>query len=879
MASANRRDIGVDPQERVVPAGANRHGLVIGIETYQNARLNLRCARKDAEAMHALMTDPSCGLFPPENVTLLVNRDATTQAVRKAFSALWKRAGEADTVWVYYAGHGAQEGRDTYWVTHDADVDDLYATGIRNAEIVETLGRIQAARVVVFLDCCHAAATAVQRNPQRKRLTAETAFAAYEGKGQLTISSSNGDEKSVELGDRGHGAFTYFLTQGLRGEADADKDGIVTADELWSYLHGKVRDASRQVGNPQTPIFKGELSHDLALTLNPNSNIREERIRAAIERNCGLGSDKLSTNEGEFCIELLSRGPRTQEERHVVEKFDAIAAGMISVRDLKKLVKDAMPSAPPPPPPMPQAEAKRIVRAAAQQFVSKRQTWNHAQWLEFLADVRQQVPTAAMSDTDVGTLLEAESLRRKHEEAERALIEEAEREFAKQERAKERRRKARIKKEQDDATRAARELEERMAKDQQAETERAAEELVSKQEEADRLKARLGVRARLGATLDEAKSKSWVWRPDAAQASAVEPAKGDEEEKAADERAAVQSRRDESWRRDRIASLLAIAQGMDNAVTAADGIAFLDELLSIDPAHGQAIELKAKLVRLRDSGFSQPASAEQFAIEPSHSRERNTELTATLLAKPMDERRAGEVLVLSSVEITLAWIPPGEFMMGSPTDESGRCPEETLHRVRLTKGFWIGTTPVTQAQWKRVMGSAPSHFKGAELPVENVSWEDCQQFCTQLGQLEGKKVRLPTEAEWEYACRAGTTTPFFFGQTILADQANFDGNRNTYESGKVGIFRQKTTPVTTFPPNSWGLYDMHGNVWEWCADWAGPYPAGDTTDPTGPATGESRALRGGSWDFVSQYCRAACRLWDSPHIRVNDFGFRLALDV
>jgi formylglycine-generating enzyme required for sulfatase activity len=285
-----------------------------------------------------------------------------------------------------------------------------------------------------------------------------------------------------------------------------------------------------------------------------------------------------------------------------------------------------------------------------------------------------------------------------------------------------------------------------------------------------------------------------------------------------------------------------------------------------------AVELKpgTYAVKVSKAGYDQWERRIRFEGQG------DAELTATLVAKPK-ERRAGEVLALSSVKMAMAWIPPGEFMMGSPAGEPERVSDETQHRVRLTKGFWMGTTPVTQAQWEAVMGSNPSNFKGADLPVEAVSWDDCQKFCTKLSQREGKKVRLPTEAEWEYACRAGSTTPFSFGTTISTDQANYDGNY-TYGSGRKGLYRQKTTPVGQFHPNAWGLYDMHGNVWEWCADWYGEYPKTKATDYMGPASGTSRVLRGGSWLHDPLICRAAYRFRRSPYYRTLIVGFRLALD-
>src|SRR4029077_17171790 len=155
---------------------------------------------------------------------------------------------------------------------------------------------------------------------------------------------------------------------------------------------------------------------------------------------------------------------------------------------------------------------------------------------------------------------------------------------------------------------------------------------------------------------------------------------------------------------------------------------------------------------------------------------------------------------------------------------------------------------VTQEQWQTLMGNNPSLFKGEKnLPVETVSWNDCQKFVKKLREKDKKAYRLPSEAEWEYACRAGTTTAFHFGETISTDQANYNGNF-TYGNGKKGTFRDKTTPVGNFPANAWGLHDMHGNVLEWCQDWHDDYPEKDVVDPKGSDEGNQRMLRGGTWN-------------------------------
>jgi formylglycine-generating enzyme len=222
------------------------------------------------------------------------------------------------------------------------------------------------------------------------------------------------------------------------------------------------------------------------------------------------------------------------------------------------------------------------------------------------------------------------------------------------------------------------------------------------------------------------------------------------------------------------------------------------------------------------------------------------------------------------------WIPPGRFMMGSPKNEPERRENEVRHEVTLTQGFWLAETACTQELWAAIMGNNPSRFKGDGRPVDSVTWEDVQTFLKKLNEmLPGAGFRLPTEAEWEYACRAGTTTPFSFGDNITSDQVNFDGNY-PYANGPKEQYREQTVPVKSLPPNPRGLYEIHGNVRELCANWFGEYDLNKTTNPTGPDAGESRVLRGGSWFGSARFCRSAFRFAFLPSEHYDNFGFRLA---
>ncbi len=235
-------------------------------------------------------------------------------------------------------------------------------------------------------------------------------------------------------------------------------------------------------------------------------------------------------------------------------------------------------------------------------------------------------------------------------------------------------------------------------------------------------------------------------------------------------------------------------------------------------------------------------------------------------------------LAVGEVVQRLRWIPPGEFWMGSLKEEPESIDEEhPRHRVILTQGYWLADTACTQGLWQAVIGNNPSHFKGdPELPVENVSWKDIQEdFLQKLSEQTGQQAELPSEAEWEYACRAGTSTPFWWGEVLTTADANYNGNV-PYNNGELGEYRERTVPVKTFKPNPWGLWEMHGNVWEWCRDDWRTYAEAVAVDPEGPP-GEGRALRGGSWFNRGGNLRAANRNTSRPGFRYHDYGFRFLL--
>lgn len=226
----------------------------------------------------------------------------------------------------------------------------------------------------------------------------------------------------------------------------------------------------------------------------------------------------------------------------------------------------------------------------------------------------------------------------------------------------------------------------------------------------------------------------------------------------------------------------------------------------------------------------------------------------------------------------LRWIKPGAFLMGSPSDEMWRDPYEgPQHQVKLTQGYFLADTACTQGLWQALIGSNPSRFRGdPQLPVEQVSWNDVQEFLRKLeGLLEGWDISLPSESEWEYSCRAGTDTPFSFGARLTLAHANYNGSY-PYAGGGTNAYREQTVPVKSFQANAWGLYEMHGNVAEWCADGMRTYSCKAQVDPR-TSNRSRRVVRGGSWHGLQADARCAFRYDLAPDSRDSNLGFRFCL--
>jgi formylglycine-generating enzyme required for sulfatase activity len=293
------------------------------------------------------------------------------------------------------------------------------------------------------------------------------------------------------------------------------------------------------------------------------------------------------------------------------------------------------------------------------------------------------------------------------------------------------------------------------------------------------------------------------------------------------------------------------------------------------PPHG-SVDLK---VRFAPNSTGKKGASLRIVAQGANSTATEIRLAGTAVEVILTA--AGEYYspIINSLGMSLVYVPQGSFIMGSPEDEQGRNEDEVQHKVTITKALYIQNTPVTQGQWKALMGNDPSALgdRGDHFPIEQVSWSDCQEFIKRMNALGEGTYRLPTEAEWEYACRAGSTAAFALGDltTFFCDHDPILDELGWY----CGNSERHTHTVAQKSPNAYGLCDMHGNVCEWCQDWYGVYSIGPEEDPTGPGSGSKRVIRGGSWFSSAKTCRSASRFSWASKQKTPFIGFRLVREL
>jgi len=873
---------------QAVSRRVGRWAVVVGISDYrydthwnkQKGIPDLKYAHRDAKAFAKFLISPQGGAFTSDHVLVLTNRKATIKEVRNAIGNFLARSLEDDLVIIFFTGHGAPDPKnpkDLYLLCYDSEPDNYYGTALPMYEINIALSRkIRSKKVFVIADACHSAGISGS-----KGVSVSARFNQYMEKlagareGVTKIAASREDELSMEreFPEGGHGVFTYYLLKGLRGEADKDRDGFVTMKEAFDYLYDRVRSDTRHSQNPWVSAY---VSGDIPLGIVDRQVL--DAISARVEssrKEPSLPQKRIwqpppsptidIPKDSAVAVKLarakLAKGDIYQAKqiterilaRNDAGKPDALVLKielLLMEGDLKGAedVEDHLVI------PYPKHPAAiKGARLVYQHYL--RQIGN--------ADPGQQIRQLELYlKRHPGGLLENEAgdkISKIRAEVRSSYKKRFKESLVMAEGYINRNQFKRARKELDSAGGIEREAFStyRIRLD----TNRIANLRLQADKQEQQYKNRM-----FHKHFDEAKSRFIAGDYTGAYGE-LELAKSYATSAQMKQAADLASRYNAPPEVDIVveSSTVYWEAPVKFQYRATDQEGDLVRVVSWDFGDGKTS--KADNPEHVYDKWSGPEKERRYMVTIQATDGRTTVAAKMKITVKRQDRI--RTFVVNGVSFKMIRIPVGKFTIGSPPGETGRYDDERQHQVALTKSFWMGQTEVTQSQWKAVMGNNPSDFRncGDACPVENVSWNDVQEFIRRLNQKEGgNKYRLPTEAEWEYACRAGSTSRFYFGddEGRLKDYAWYVNN-----SG------QETHPVAQKKPNTWGLYDIQGNVWEWCKDWYGKYPSGSVTDPTGPDGGSGRVLRGGSWYTAPRSVRCALRNRYRPGSRDNDIGFRL----
>ena len=757
-----------DVLEKAAGVG-ERYAVLIGITKYQNASINLAFAAADAESMNKLLLDPEIGGYKPENVRLLVNEQATRKNIMSALGAwLAGRVKPEDSVIIFYSGHGALGANtDAYWVTYDADIDDLYSSALGNKEISGLIANLKAKRKLTLIDSCFSEATA----KTYKALVPSDVFREFDGRGAVTMTASTGQEKSVEL--NGHGAFTYHLLDALSGKADVNANGVVELDEVWNYLSDRVQKTAAEGGNRQRPVLLADrLEHGFPLTINP--------ARAG---GATLAELKKLYTAGTITVDEVGEAERLFEQREgtpeLRQLYRDLAAGVLTPEYFRKMRQ--MQGLAPAPGTTVNAGSRQIESDPAVAYAQAETQNSEAGWDAFVKTYPTS-PQAALAQGKLDALRKATRERAEALEATAAYV---------------------------------------LADSQNSEA-------------------------------------SWGGFIKQYPASALANV--------------AQSRLDalRLANRERETALYSKAVG-------SDAVGDWDRLLVEFPA-GRFVEEAVK-----KKALSERRVEEEGMLKAVRTRDTTEAWNEYLVKYPngvgVTEARE-RIDQLGYLEMAdLVSIPAGTFMMGSSQGDGDAKPE---HRVEVD-AFRMGRGEVTNRlllkfldETKRPRPAEPNFAKNymssnPDLPAVNVKYTDAIAFCEWLSQKTGAKVRLPTEAEWEYAARGGRDgNPYPWGTGDPKVRARFKDNAN---SG------MKVVAIDAFPANDFGLRNIVGNVAEWVADYydENVYRGGNQRNPAGPSTGKERVIRGGSFDGGDDMLRVFVRDKAEPIHAESWLGFRIVV--
>ncbi|MDB9489872.1 SUMF1/EgtB/PvdO family nonheme iron enzyme [Dolichospermum circinale CS-534/05] len=797
--------------------------ISIGINKYDNLQ-DLNFAKRDAEAMAAwfreeakfdqvfLFTEDS----PAINTSPAIPTQPTYGRLRRFLQAQFEQPllEPGDNLWFFFAGHGMRHADKDYLMLADSDPGDIEHTAISVEYITERLRRSRADNVVLLLDAC-------REESSRSGL----GIGLEQHQGVITFYSCAANQKSWEITELQHGSFTYTLLTGLRLHGEAN---CATVERLDRYLNSSVPKLNtRYQKEIQNPYLKAEPPYKMYYILLEQSatmkDVESLKLQASLSENAG--NFELAE---QIWIRVLG-----------VSRADLDAVSAIKRIAIKKNNSTLLPISQP----VPNSESASSSRG-----------------------------DATMSPTEILELAEKiKENNRKQEEYRQALLKEVEQQFPLNQKSIDNlsnlQKSLQLSEEevsgikqpifiQKEAEYRKREEEERIRKEQQAERIRQQH-----QQNLEQYQREFSAKIEREYPLHQANRNRFKRLQNSLQLNEHEILQI-EQPIIAKKEAEYQKLQEENRKTSGNSSgsnpppikrrqfLIYAGLGGTGLVTT---VVFSQILKP---------KVQPKLLELLTFTFTT----------------KTVNKTGKIVNQENHQAKYFKEDLGNNITLEMVQIPAGSFMMGSPASEKGRSQDESPQHQVNVPGFSMGKFVVTQEQYQQIMGKNPSYFteEGAKRPVEQVSWNNAVEFCQKLSQQTGREYRLPSEAEWEYACRAGTTTPFYFGETITTDLANYNGTY-TYASEPKGKSLGQTTEVGSFPPNSFGLYDIHGNVWEWCQDdWHDNYANAPKDGSAWTSqSGNSKMLRGGSWYSIPEDCRSASRGYNDAGFGNDNNGFRV----
>lgn len=788
--------------------------LLIGVSEYGEGLPPLSAAPNDVAALQRVLEHPQMAGF--DQVDVLIGPGLVE--MQDAILQLFADCARDDLLLLYFSGHGITDDLNRLYLANcQTSKDNFRARAVPASFIQQESINCYTKRQVIILDCCYSGAFKEGWQAKAAGVDLRRELGA---EGRVVLASSTATQTSFQQDETGLSLYTQYLIEGIEtGAADTDRDGKIFVRELHDYAKVKVQ-AARPTMQPE--ILLDQQGFDILLSRAPLGD-RTLDFRRLVEQ---------AASEGEISSYRRDILRMQQQEWGLTE--DAAEAIIHSVLEpfRRRL-----------------ANLGRF-RTALEEEVNKQ--FPLPVGLETdLRDWQRQV--LGLEDVDVAEIWQQ-------------LTAEKEAAYAVQ-----------VQQQQEEARRSA-------AAQQEQETWRAV--VAQQDQEAALLLDDFdNVFSALDVAVQQDQEAALLRQQEIERLQQQEA----ERQRQAAERASRRTHPPVTvrpWTRQQVLK----GAGFSAIALMGTGIvAFLQKLFPgstnskpSEPAKPSEPIKSGEVVAVATPKYTQPsATAAKLAGLPLWTVDFETVTVDARGENPQRTNKQAKFVkedLGNGISLDLVAISGGSFTMGSPAGEKDRFADEGPQRSVKVSAFALGRYAVTQAQYQAIMGTNPANFKGSNRPVEMVSWTEAMEFCQRLSKRTSRTYDLPSEAEWEYACRAGTTTPFYFGETITTRLANYDGN-STYGDGPKGTSQDQTIDVGSFPPNAWGLYDMHGNVWEWCLDqYRASYKdtsldgrAWVTTDLS-----KSRVLRGGSWFNLPEHCRSARRYYliDGRHYFV---GFRVVL--